>query len=223
MQFLYILLALIVSYFIGAVPYGYIIPKALKGIDIREHGSKNVGATNVVRVLGIKYGLPVFILDAFKGALPILIVKYILSGSLQTDLNYIGIYDIIIIYGLASAVGHIFSVFIGGKGGKAVATGVGAVIALNPIVGFGGILAFFIIAFATKYVSIGSVIATSLVGIGCWVSVLIIPEQTFQNQAVNLVAITLLCSLIIYMHKKNFIRLKNGTENKIGQKKNKSK
>lgn len=230
MQTLYILLALIVSYFIGAIPFGFIIPKIFKNIDIRDHGSKNVGSTNVIRVLGPKYGIPVFILDFIKGALPIVIVRYILGFR---ELNLIDInglsFDIVILYGAAAAVGHIFSIFIGFKGGKAVATGVGAVTAINPLVGLSGIIFFFIVAFTTKYVSIGSVVATFLVGVFMWISVLIpalwIPTPnlilTYQAQSINLVLVTLLVLFIIYKHKKNFIRLKNGTENKIGQKKNK--
>lgn len=219
MQFIYIIVALFISYLIGSIPFGYIIPKIFKNIDIREHGSKNVGATNVTRTLGKKYGIPVFILDCFKGALPILLVKYLTQGSLNQDLNFINQFDIAIIYGVLSAVGHIFSIFLRGKGGKAVATGVGAVIALNPIVGVSGIIIFFIIAFSTKYVSIGSVIATFMVGVGMWVSVPFIEGQTYENQIFNLLAVSLMVMLIIYMHKKNFVRLMNGTENKIGQKK----
>lgn len=219
MQFIYIIIAVFISYLIGSIPWGYIIPKVFKNIDIREHGSKNVGSTNVTRTLGKKYGVPVFLLDCFKGALPILIVKYLLTGQLHGDLNYINSYDIAIIYGVFAGVGHIFSIFLRGKGGKAVATGVGAVIALNPIVGLSGIAIFFIVAFSTRYVSIGSVVATFLVGVGMWVSVPFMPGQTYANQIFNLIAISLMVLLIIYMHKKNFIRLKNGTENKIGQKK----
>ncbi|VEU82288.1 glycerol-3-phosphate 1-O-acyltransferase PlsY [Acholeplasma hippikon] len=221
MQFIYIIIALFVSYLIGSIPWGYIIPKVFRNIDIREHGSKNVGSTNVTRTLGKKFGIPVFLLDSFKGALPIIIIRYILQGQIHTDLNFINQYDIVIFYGVAAGVGHIFSIFLRGKGGKAVATGVGAVIALNPIVGLSGILIFFIVAFATRYVSIGSVVATFLVGVGMWISVALAPSQTFETQFFNLIAISFMCLLIIYMHKKNFIRLKNGTENRIGQKKNK--
>ncbi len=226
MQFLWIGLFIIGSYLIGAIPFGYIIPKIFKGIDIREHGSKNVGSTNVIRVLGPKYGIPTFLLDCFKGALPIIIARYILG---YPELNVVSGYDISIVYGAFAAVGHIKSIYIGFKGGKAVATGVGAIIAINPIIGLLGIAIFFIVAFSTKYVSIGSVVATFMVGVMMWVGILIpelwIPTQNlelnYQSQAVNLTVITLIIFTVIFMHKKNFIRLKNGTENKIGQKKQK--
>ncbi|MBN3490290.1 glycerol-3-phosphate 1-O-acyltransferase PlsY [Acholeplasma equirhinis] len=228
MQFLYILIALVISYLIGSIPFGFIIPKVFKNIDIRDHGSKNVGSTNVIRVLGPKYGIPVFILDSIKGALPIVIARYIL-GFPELNLIELGglTFDIVVLYGAASAIGHIFSIYIGFKGGKAVATGVGAIIALNPIVGLLGIAIFFLVAFTTKYVSIGSVVATFMVGVMMWISVLIpeawIPSQnlilTYQAQVINLSLVTLLVAFVIYKHKKNFIRLMNGTENKIGQKK----
>lgn len=224
MQFIYITLALLASYLIGAIPFGYIIPKLFKNIDIREHGSKNVGSTNVIRVLGPKYGIPTFLLDCFKGALPIIIVRYVLGYE---ELNLIDIYDISILYGAFAAIGHIKSIYIGFKGGKAVATGVGAVIAINPIVGLSGIAMFFIVAFTTKYVSIGSVVASFLVGVFMWIAVLIpelwIPSPhlrlNYQSQSINLTVLSIIVLLIIYMHKKNFVRLMQGTENKIGQKK----
>jgi len=229
---LYILIALIISYLIGSIPFGFIIPKVFKNIDIREHGSKNVGSTNVIRVLGPKYGVPVFVLDFIKGAIPIIFIRYILGFP---ELNLIDIngltFDIVVLYGAAAAIGHIFSIYIGFKGGKAVATGVGVVTALNPLAGILGIVFFFIIAFSTKYVSIGSVVATILVGVMLWVSILIpevwIPTPnlilTYQAQSINLSVTSFLCLFIIYKHKKNFIRLLNGTENKIGQKKKDSK
>lgn len=218
MQVIYIIIGLIISYLIGAVPYGFLVPKLFKNIDIRDHGSGNVGSTNVVRVLGAKYGVLVFLLDCFKGALPILIVRYFIAGtSLHPLLNYIDIYDIAIIYGVFAALGHIYSVFIKGKGGKAVATGVGAVIALNPILGLSGIALFFIVAYSTKYVSIGSVVASFGVGIGLWGYAIF--ENNVLVQIVNLTAISLMIVLIIIKHRKNFVRLYHGTENKIGQKK----
>lgn len=225
MQILLISVAIIGSYLIGSIPFGYIIPKVFKGIDIREHGSKNVGSTNVLRVLGKRYGIPTFLLDCFKGALPIIIIRYMIG---YPDLYLIfDTYDISILYGSFAAIGHIKSIYIGFKGGKAVATGVGAVIAINPIIGLSGIAIFFIVAFSTKYVSIGSVVASFSVAAMLWIGVLFqsiwidVPglEVTYQSQIINLVAISIIVLLIIYMHKKNFIRLFNGTENKIGQKK----
>jgi glycerol-3-phosphate acyltransferase PlsY len=229
MQILWISVAIIGSYLIGAIPFGYIIPKVFKGIDIREHGSKNVGSTNVLRVLGKRYGIPTFLLDCFKGALPIIVIRYMI-GDPELYLIF-DTYDISILYGSFAAIGHIKSIYIGFKGGKAVATGVGAVIAINPIIGLSGIAIFFIVAFSTKYVSIGSVAASFSVAVLLWVGILFqslwieVPglEVTYESQIINLVAISIIVLLIIYMHKKNFIRLLNGTENKIGQKKTTTK
>lgn len=229
MQFLYIFIALIGAYLIGSIPFGFIIPKLFKNIDIREHGSKNVGSTNVTRVLGRRYGIAVFLLDCFKGALPIIIVRYILG---YPELNLVtlfdNVFDIITLYTAGAVLGHIFPIYIGFKGGKAVATGVGTVIALNPIVGLlGGIGVFFIVTYSTKYVSVGSVVATFVVAVMLWVSILIpIPELWIDNpnlildpqvQSISLFMVTALAAFVIIKHRKNFIRLKNGTENKIGQ------
>ncbi len=228
----YTLLAVIGSYLIGSIPFGYVIPKLFKNIDIREHGSNNVGSTNVTRTLGIKYGIFVFFLDFIKGTIPILIIKYPLS-FLQLDIITINniTFDIVIFYGVFAALGHMFSPFINFKGGKAVATGVGVVVGINPIIGFTGILVFGIVAYLTKYVSLGSIFGASSVALLMWIAPLIKPLWlkspnliiSYQVQVINLSLITLMVLLIILKHKKNIVRLINGTENKIGQNKNKAK
>lgn len=215
MQILWIVTGLIISYLIGSVPFGFVIPRLFKGIDIREHGSKNVGATNVMRVLGPKYGIPTFLLDCFKGALPIIIIRYVLGIE---QLNLINGYDVVIIYGAAAVLGHVFPLYIGFKGGKAVATGVGAVIALNPIVGLSGIAICIALAYITKYVSIGSVVATFLVGVGMYVWAIFV-DNNFSEQIINIIIVSVLVVFIIFKHRKNFVRLAKGTENKIGQRK----
>lgn len=215
MTILWIILAMLIAYLIGSVPFGFIIPKVFKGIDIREHGSKNVGSTNVKRILGFKYALPVFLLDCFKGALPIIIVRYILGYN---ELNFVNGFDIVILYGMGAVLGHIFPVWLNFKGGKAVATGVGAAMALSPIVGLSGIAIFFIVAFSTKYVSIGSVVATFLVGVGMFLDTWLDHTKDFASQSINLSVMSLLVLLVIFMHRKNFVRLYNGTESRIGSK-----
>jgi glycerol-3-phosphate acyltransferase PlsY len=215
MIYVWISLAMIASYLVGSIPFGFVIPKIFKGIDIRQYGSKNVGSTNVKRTLGLKYALPVFLLDCFKGALPIIIIRYIIGDP---SMYMIDVFDITILYGMAAILGHIYPIFLRFKGGKAVATGVGAVIALVPYVGLAGILIFFIVAYSTRYVSVGSVVATFLVGVGMYLDVWLDSTKNFLQQSVNLTIITLMVALIIFKHRKNFVRLLNGTENKIGQK-----
>ncbi|MFA5692500.1 MAG: glycerol-3-phosphate 1-O-acyltransferase PlsY [Acholeplasmataceae bacterium] len=228
MIYLYMFIGLVVSYLIGSIPFGFIIPKLFKNIDIREHGSFNVGSTNVVRTLGIKYGLLVFFFDFIKGTIPILLIRF-LFYNLKIDLITINnqTLDIIILYGTFTALGHMFSPFINFKGGKAVATGVGVVVGINPLIGFLGIGVFALVAFITKYVSLGSIFGASSVAIMMWFSILIpwlwLPSPnliiSYEAQFINLILITLMVLLIIIKHKKNIVRLLNGTENKIGQKK----
>lgn len=230
MSIVYRVIALIISYFIGSIPFGYFIPKLFKNIDIREHGSFNVGSTNVIRTLGFKYGFWVFLLDFIKGTIPILLIRYTFA-NLNLDVITVNslTFDIVIIYGIMTALGHMFSPFINFKGGKAVATGVGVVVGINPLVGFLGIGFFFIGAFSTKYVSLGSIIGSSSVAIMIWLSILIpilwMPSKnlvvSYQAQIINLILITFMVILIIWKHKPNIKRLLNGTENKIGQKKKK--
>lgn len=217
---------MIFSYLLGSIPFGLVVGKLFKKIDIREHGSKNVGSTNAVRVLGFKWGVLTFIFDCLKGALPILIVKYFIG---DTNLYVLGSVNVIIMYGAASVIGHIYPIYIGFKGGKAVATSVGAVIAISPIIGVSGILIFFLIVWITKYASIASMIASVSVGVALWVDTVWLTifidagpnNNSLQYNLVNLILVSVLVCMILYKHRKNFIKLLKGTENKFGSKKDK--
>ncbi len=220
MNILYMILMLIASYLLGSIPFGLLVGK-LKGIDIREHGSKNVGSTNVTRVLGFKFGILTFFCDFLKGALPILLIKWILRWH---DIYLFNNLDVSIIYGAAAALGHIYPVFIKFKGGKAVATSVGAVVALSPLLGVFGIAMFFVLVFLTGYASHASIIATTLVGIGMYLDVYVWQYALHggpQVHLVNLIFITAMILLIIYKHRTNIVKLIKGTENKFTFKKKK--
>ena len=116
----------ILAYILGSIPFGIVIGKTITGIDVREHGSKNIGTTNCIRVLGKKVGFTVFFFDVLKGALVIIIVKYIFE-----PLGLMNHYVPHIVYGVAAILGHLFSCFLKFKGGKAVATSLGVVLALT--------------------------------------------------------------------------------------------
>jgi glycerol-3-phosphate acyltransferase PlsY len=135
------------SFFLGSIPFGYVIGK-LKGVDVRKHGSGNIGATNVSRVLGKKWGAFVLFLDALKGAVPVLIVK--LSGY---PLEYQ------VLAGFLAILGHCFSPFMKFRGGKGVATGLGVFLVVSPLVTLIAALIFFAVFFTTRYVSLSSIIA----------------------------------------------------------------
>lgn len=151
--------------------FGYIIFKLFKGIDIREYGSKNVGLINVLCVLGVKYGIFIFLLDCFKGVLLIIIIRYML-GMLELFL-ILDIYDIFIVFGVVVVIGYIKFIYIGFKGGKVVVIGVGVVIVINLIIGLSGIGLFFIVVFLIKYVLIGLVVVLFFVVVMMWIGVLI--------------------------------------------------
>lgn len=224
MTILYIILLLIASYLLGSIPFGLVIGKVFKKIDIREHGSKNVGSTNAVRVLGFKWGALTFLFDCFKGVLPVLLVRYFINDPSLYEINHL---NLIIIYGAAAVIGHIFPVYIGFKGGKAVATSVGVVIAISPVIGFSGIAMFFIIVLITKYASLSSIIASISVGVAMWLDAAFWHiwvdngpnDNPLEYNMVNLVLISILVSMIVLKHRKNIVKLIKGTENKFGKKK----
>jgi glycerol-3-phosphate acyltransferase PlsY len=193
------------AYLAGGIPFGFLAGK-LKGIDIRQHGSRNVGATNVFRVVGKGAGITVYILDAVKGLLPVLAAKLIWPGqehSLQWF--HIGV-------GLAAILGHVLTPYLKFKGGKGVATASGVIIALEPTAALIALACFAITLLASGYVSLGSIIASLTFPI----SAALIRIFRGQDPLVPMVALGwLLCLLILVTHKKNIVRLINGTENRF--------
>ena len=189
----------IVAYLIGSIPTGYLIVKAKTGQDIRTVGSGSTGATNVKRVLGKKYFFIVMLLDALKGALPVVLANLFATVGLD-----IGIAPVIA--AVAVIIGHSKSVFLQFKGGKSVASGVGTIFALDPLVGLIIALIWGVITYTTKYVSVGSIIA-----------LLISPFLMYFFFAP--IAYVVYCALgavyIVYLHRENIKRLIHGNENKV--------
>ncbi|MCW8806287.1 MAG: glycerol-3-phosphate 1-O-acyltransferase PlsY, partial [Ignavibacteriaceae bacterium] len=158
-----LLLAIIVilSYLIGSVPNSIIISKLVRGIDIREHGSGNAGGTNVMRVLGWKYGLLVIFLDALKGAIAVVIISRLFYGPLPFE-NVSPFDDftlVQIIAGMSAVIGHIWTVFAGFKGGKGIATALGMLLTLITIDMLIAVGIFALVVLISRYVSLGSIIA----------------------------------------------------------------
>lgn len=150
---------LIASYLLGSIPWALIISRLFAGIDIRDYGSKNMGATNVLRVLGFKYGIVVFALDALKAGIIILLFT---SGLLNYQLDWMVIKIHPLIYGGVALIGHMFPIFANFKGGKGVASCAGIVLAYSPLVFLIGFTIFMIVLLTTKYLSLGSLIGTGL-------------------------------------------------------------
>ncbi len=211
---------LVLSYIIGSIPFGLIIGKKSKGIDIREHGSGNIGSTNAIRVLGKKVGYLVFFCDVLKGMLIIILLKILDATNVwTTPIEFF-------FYGAAAIIGHSFSIFLEFKGGKAVATSLGVVLILTPIPAVACLIVFGIILLISGYVSLASTGATLTVVITAWILYAIGYQATnfldyFISSPGLLVAscYTILSSLIILKHTKNYKRLLNGTESSFKKKK----
>lgn len=198
-KILELLFAGIAAYLIGSIPTGYLIVKAKTGKDIRTVGSGSTGATNVKRVLGKNYFFLVMILDALKGALPVVLAKLFITAGASYGLAPV-------IAAVAVIIGHSKSVFLQFKGGKSVASGVGTIIALNWIAGIIIAVVWGIITYSTKYVSVGSIIA-----------LLLSPFVMYFLHAP--IAYIVYCALgavyIVYLHRENIKRLIQGNENKV--------
>jgi len=205
-----ILLITIISYLLGSIPFGIIVCKLWKGIDIREYGSKNPGATNVYRVIGPIPALIVLLLDISKGLIATLLISRISLD--QPVLNHT---SLMIIAGLVVILGHIFPIFAFFKGGKGVATGLGVLISLAPVELVLALLLFLIIVAITRYVSLGS-LSSAL-----FILLALIFEKYYLHKPVAdelLIAVLVLNIFISYTHRSNIKRLLNGTENKFGKK-----
>lgn len=195
----------IIGYLLGSIPFALIIGKGLKGIDVREHGSGNLGGTNVGRVLGAKWGIIVIICDMLKGFFATLIGFYI-GGE-----------GVALVAGLFAVIGHGYPVFAKFKGGKGVATGAGIFLFLAPIPVTIALLAFGICLILFRYVSLASIVAAA-----AGIVVLVIPEW-LSGIHVNLIvrfAGIAVALFIIIKHRSNIRKLLNGEEKKITHKEN---
>ncbi len=212
---------LIISYLLGSIPNGVVIGKKLTGIDVREHGSKNIGTTNCIRVLGKKVGFLIFFMDVLKGAAIILIVKYLLEplGIMESPINHI-------CFGIAAIIGHAFPIFLKFKGGKSVATSLGVVFALTPLPAFICLVVFVLFLYTTGYVSICSCMAAIAVVASSWILNAVGSDTLFiiEKPGNTLCIIySIVAVFLIYKHKTNFKRLLNGTENNFKKKKKAAK
>mgnify|MGYP003986319001 FL=1 len=210
-------IAIALAYLAGSIPFGLLIAR-LKGVNIREHGSKNIGATNVGRVLGKKYGLLCFFLDVLKGAVPVYIVGMITSSIgqpiEQTSTNVMLLW---ITVALAALLGHMYSPWLNFGGGKGVATTFGGMVAMWPLLTIPILLAFLawvITLKATKLISLASLIASLVLFFDAVVLVLL--ESTLQH-AWPLLAVTgLITCMVFWKHRSNIGRIFRGEEPKVG-------
>ena len=210
------ILYILAAYLIGSIPFGYLAGR-LRGVDLREHGSRNIGATNAIRVLGKAWGIPVFILDFLKGYVPLLLMKLHLGGDATQfcagDMGwFLGVLTALIL-------GHTYTCYLGFKGGKGVATTAGCLLALSPLIGGCALAAWVLFMALTRYVSLSSMLAGVVMllagGYEFWWADAAL--RTPDSMVLGL--LTLIFILVVYKHRSNIVRLCRGTEPKAFSKK----
>lgn len=203
MNILYIVAACVVAYLAGSVPSAVWVGKIFYGIDIRQHGSKNAGATNTFRVLGVKAGIPVLLMDVFKGFLAAnLVIAF--KNYIPDVREYVNLQ---LLFGAIAVIGHIFPIYVGFKGGKGVATLLGIILAIAPVPGLIALGVFVITLLISRYVSLSSLIA----GISFPILVIIV----FKTTVTSLMLFSVIISILLLLtHQKNIERLLKKEENK---------
>ncbi|HEY0368416.1 MAG TPA: glycerol-3-phosphate 1-O-acyltransferase PlsY [Chthoniobacterales bacterium] len=204
MSLTYAAIAGAISYLIGSIPFGWIIARS-RSVEIRDHGSGNIGATNVLRVLGKPWGITVFVLDALKGAAAVGAGMKIASYA-QAAPAYAAFYAI-----LAAAfavIGHSFPVWLRFKGGKGVATSAGALIAILPVAAVAILIVWLVVFYTTRYVSLASIIAAGCLPIV--VGILLLLHRT--HGSVLFYFCSAMTALVIWRHRSNISRLMSGRE-----------
>jgi acyl-phosphate glycerol 3-phosphate acyltransferase len=202
-------LVAVAAYLVGAVPFGYLVGRA-RGVDIRREGSGNIGATNVGRSLGLRWGVLVFVLDFAKGAVPVVVARWLLPqpDDLLPD-------ALPVVAGIAAFIGHLFPVYLGFRGGKGVATGAGVITVLVPWVTLLVFLGWAVMLAATRYMALASLTAAVLLFV---LRLILAPEPWGRSQPDGLV-VTLFCTigsaLVFLRHASNIRRLLGGTEHRL--------
>ncbi len=193
---LHFLLFLILAYLLGSIPTAVIYSRIVHGVDIRNHGSGNAGATNSLRVLGKKAGFAVLIIDVVKGVLAVQLPRMFFSNDPET----------LIIFGFAAVIGHLLPIFAGFRGGKGIATSFGIILALQPFAALICLLVFILMVYISKYVSLASLTASFSFLI---YSLIALPDLRFFQ-----IMCFVLFLVLTYTHRQNIQRLIKGVENK---------
>lgn len=199
-------LILIAAYLLGSIPFGYLIVRAKEGGDVRETGSGGTGATNVTRRAGKKAGLITLLLDAAKGLAAVGLARWLATDDFGVNWWVTGA-------AVLAVVGHCFPVWLGFRGGKGVATGVGVFLGLSPLALAVALVVFIFVVWMTRYVSLGSITATALFPLCVWLLSLFVKPS--EGLAPVMTAALLGGVVIIFMHRANIGRLIAGTESKF--------
>jgi len=194
------ILLVLLSYLLGAIPTSFWMGRAAYGIDLREHGSGNLGATNVYRVLGWKAALPVMLADVAKGFVPVWFFPRLEDA----------VWIWALAYGTAAVLGHIYSLFVRFKGGKGVATSAGVLLGLAPLAMLVGFAVWALTVLVTRIVSLGSVLAALAVPLAVW----LIPNEGGRTLLWFTIA---LAAFVVWAHRSNLRRLARGEEHRFGR------
>jgi glycerol-3-phosphate acyltransferase PlsY len=198
------LLLIVLAYFIGSIPTALIISKKFFGVDIRDYGSGNMGATNTFRVLGVNYGTIVMLFDIFKGMFAVALynfLPYYHTNEWDRTSLMVGL-------GLAAVVGHIFPAFAQFKGGKGVATLFGMLLSVQPVIALSCVGVFLLVLFLTRYVSLSSILA------GIFLPICVLWIWNDDVLIYRIFAVLVAC-LIILTHQKNIMKILRGNENRV--------
>jgi len=190
------IIIVVCSYLLGSVPTGLLLAKAIGGVDIRTAGSGNIGATNVYRTLGRKIGIMTLLGDCLKGLIPVLAAQYLF------DLPVIWIACV----GLAAFLGHVYTVFLGFKGGKGVATALGVFLGTSPLAVLAALGIFAAVLLKWRYVSLASIVAAASIP-------LLVALIDYDGLLIAMSII--IAAIVIYKHAENIARLKAGNETKF--------
>jgi len=191
------LILILLAYLVGSIPFGLILSKLFAKRDIRSAGSGNIGATNVMRVLGKKLGVLTLMFDILKGAIFVILAEVVTHSEIWASLA-----------GLAAFLGHLYPIYLKFRGGKGVATSVGIFLFLAPYALLVDIVIFLLVVYQTRYVSLGSIIAAALLPV-----ILLV----FSYSYVYVILAVIMGGFIILRHRDNIQRLRQGRENKIGE------
>ena len=202
-----LLLIAALSYLLGSIPFGYLLVRLFRGEDVRQSGSGNIGATNVSRKSPV-LGVLTLVLDALKGTAAV-VLSYVVADRMVAGPPAL---EQVALGAVFAVVGHVFPVWLKFRGGKGVATGLGAFVLIAPKAVLIAVVIFIAVAATSRYVSLGSIVAVAALPFLAWLI------RQFYLSDTGLALISVACLLILFEHRENMLRLLSGTENQIGAK-----
>lgn len=197
--------AIVAAYLLGSIPFGLLLAKWIRGVDLRQFGSGNIGAANAVRAMGRGWGFVAFALDFLKGWGPV----FFCAHFIDEDPKMLPL--LLVVCGTAAVLGHCYSIYLGFRGGKGVATGCGAIVAIDPRIFLAGGVVWLITLFTTRYVGLASIMMGLTFPIATWF-------LAGESERALLIGATLLTFLILVRHRSNLQRMMAGTEPRAGAK-----